>query len=344
MRTKIGLKHLLVGAWLLSAGQVAAQATVESNNGAATDFLGWNNGNGFPLSIAHKGSYPIQFRTNNTLRAILNANGTYTIGSFAAQNADGYLGLSPNTNLWSSGPGPFSRLHLHDGTTAVLTSSYRPWMKNGITFTTNSDHMWVGHKVETGTDQTSAVIQWGDNELPDAGPDVMKFVFTSSYTGGAGINSLDGREIARMHPQGYLGVGDWLAAGTNPTERVDLLNGRLRIRDLPSDQQADGPFKVMVVDDTPAPDAERGVVKWKDANQLDCKWSMTPLFVNHVYTAVGTPPNGTCPDDIDAVGVGIDLLANPTAPAKFTVRTPVYPVATSIIQTTPSATTTGLLE
>ncbi len=34
-------------------------------------------------------------------------------------------------------------------------------MDNGITFTTNSDQMYIGHKVESGTDQTSAVIQRG---------------------------------------------------------------------------------------------------------------------------------------------------------------------------------------
>jgi hypothetical protein len=39
-------------------------------------------------------------------------------------------------------------------------------MDNGITFTTNSDQMYIGHKVETGSDQTSAVIQWGDNDGP----------------------------------------------------------------------------------------------------------------------------------------------------------------------------------
>src|SRR5690606_23399286 len=73
--------------------------------------------------------------------------------------SNGYLGLSPNGTLWTNGPGPFSRLHLHDGTTAVLQASYRSWMDNGITFTTNSDQMYIGHKVETGFDQTAAVVR-----------------------------------------------------------------------------------------------------------------------------------------------------------------------------------------
>lgn len=104
----------------------------------------------------------LMLRTNAIQRLRLNANQSYTIGAFSAQAKNGALGLSPNNTLWANGPGPFSRLHLHDGTTSVLQSPYRPWMDNGITFTTNSDQLYIGHKVESGTDQTSAVIQWGD--------------------------------------------------------------------------------------------------------------------------------------------------------------------------------------
>jgi hypothetical protein len=50
----------------------------------------------------------------------------------------------------------------------VLASPYRPWMDNGITFTTNSDQMYFGHKVESGTARTAAVIQWADNDAPAA--------------------------------------------------------------------------------------------------------------------------------------------------------------------------------
>jgi len=49
---------------------------------------------------------------------------------------------------------------------------------------TNSDQMYIGHKVEPGFDQTSAVIQWGDNDAPSAGPDVLKFQFAAGYSGG----------------------------------------------------------------------------------------------------------------------------------------------------------------
>jgi hypothetical protein len=87
-------------------------------------------------------------------------------------------------------------------------------MKNGITYTTNLDQMYVGHKVEPGDDQTSAVIQWGDNDVSPVGPDVMKFIFTANFgSGNFGAAGLNGLEIARFHPQGFFGLGDWQSVG-----------------------------------------------------------------------------------------------------------------------------------
>ena len=124
-----------------------------------TEWLGADFGSSIPLRIQTRANQPIDFSTANLLRVRLNGNVTGPIGSFAAQAKNGALGLSPNNTLWTNGPGPFSRLHLHDGTTSVWSSSYRPWMDNGITFTTNSDLLYIGHKVEPGSDQSSAVIR-----------------------------------------------------------------------------------------------------------------------------------------------------------------------------------------
>ncbi|MEZ4739896.1 MAG: hypothetical protein R2818_11225 [Flavobacteriales bacterium] len=98
----------------------------------------------------------LMLRTNATQRFRLNHNVSYTIGSYTTQAKNGAIGLSPNNTLWSSGLGPFSRLHLHDGTSSLLSASYRPWMDNGISFTTNSDQMYIGHKVEAGSDHYPA--------------------------------------------------------------------------------------------------------------------------------------------------------------------------------------------
>lgn len=51
-----------------------------------------------------------------------------------------------------------------------------------------------------------------------------------------------------MHPLGMVGVGDRNATREAPTERLDLLDGRLRIRDLPTDLKAGSLTKVLVVE------------------------------------------------------------------------------------------------
>ncbi|MBK9175464.1 MAG: tail fiber domain-containing protein [Flavobacteriales bacterium] len=294
----------------------------------------------------------LRLLTNTTERARINASGSYTIGSFTGQVASGFLGVSPNSTLWAAGnPGPFSRLHLHDGTT-VQSASYRPWMKNGVTFTGNQDHSFLGQK-SAAVDYTDMVLHWSDNPGVTL-KDRLRFIFTSGYSSIAtsGAQSTEGLEAMRIFParfeEAYIGFGDFYAANladpsiTEPTERVDLVNGRLRIRELPEPSgEATVPFKVMVVDDSAYPSGERGVVKWRDPNQLDCKWQLTTGIINHLYTAVGTP-GVPCPDDIDAVGIGVDLAANPAPSAKFTVKTDVYNEGESIVQTHSDADVYGL--
>ncbi|MFN3874758.1 MAG: tail fiber domain-containing protein [Flavobacteriales bacterium] len=211
--------------------------------------------------------------------------------------------MSPNNTLWNNGPGPFSRLHLHDGTTNVLQVSYRPWMDNGITCTTNGDQMYIGHKVEPGTDQTSAVIQWGDNDAPAAGPDVLKFLFTSAFTGGSGSSSSDGLELGRFHPQGWLGLGNWQAAAAQPNERLDLLSRTIRLRDFahPTLYRNDNHDRVLVAD------AADGRVYWRPASTLstaDCDWVVQPgqPHVSSVYSGSACAWN-----EKHGVGVGVDV-------------------------------------
>jgi hypothetical protein len=163
------MKRVLIGV-ALAASTCALNAQNWTDTGnplvdPGTNFLGSIN------------AAALDMRTENIRRFTLLPDAIYAIGGFPAQVKNGSLLLSPNVDAFyaAGAPGPFSRLHLHDGTTSVLSAPYRPWMQNGITFTTNSDQMYIGHKVETGTDQTSAVIQWGDNDGPPVGPDVLKF-------------------------------------------------------------------------------------------------------------------------------------------------------------------------
>jgi len=273
-----------------------------------TEYLGARAGSTVPLRLTTiPATLPIEFRTANIERMRLNPTVNYTIGSFATQNANGYLGLSPNATLWTApSPGPFSRLHLHDGLTSVLDASYRPWMDNGITFTTNMDQMYIGHKVEPGDDQTAAVIQWSDNEFPAAGPDVLKFIFTSPYTGaGSGPTSLNGREIARMNPSGWFGVGDWQAVGLQPDERIDLLSRTIRLRDFTHATlyRNDTYGRVLVAN--PAD----GRVYWRDVSTIGggCASGWNLIGNNPVTAYAGNP----CPPQAaNLLGVGTNA---PTA-------------------------------
>jgi hypothetical protein len=298
-------RHLVWGALVLGVSQAQGQATVLGHFGGPGDHLGWNASTPQALEVRHDGPYSIEWYTDAIQRMRLNHSLTYTIGGFFNQNANGYLGLSPNNTLWTSAPGPFSRLHLHDGLTGVLQAGYRPWMDNGITFTTNFDQMYIGHKVEPGDDQTAAVIQWSDNELAPAGPDVLKFIFTSNYTGASGINSMDGREIARMHPTGWLGIGDWQAAGLQPDERLDVLTRTIRLREFshPTWWRNDTYDRILVAN--PAD----GRVYWRDANTLggdDCDWveqTQGPSGLPHVSSVY---PGTQCQwDDTHGVGIGL---------------------------------------
>lgn len=243
MKAKKFLRPVALAISLLAFGYGQAQVSIDSNSPGfpGSDYVGWDATTTVPLMVRHNANQPIQWFTRAIQRMELSPSRMYGIGNFTNQVKDGALLISPSVaNFYASGAlGAFSRLHLHDGTTSVLASPYRPWMDNGITFTTNSDQMYIGHKVEPGFDQTAAVIQWADNEFPAAGPDVLKFLFTASYSPlGTGPNSLNGREIARMHPRGFLGIGDWQAAGLQPEERLDVLDGRVRIRQLPTEPAA----------------------------------------------------------------------------------------------------------
>ena len=142
------------------------------------------------------------------LNGTLNIGGApqYPINGFTAGsgiNTSGYLWLGPDAPTVGGGTyynnkGAFSMLHLNGTTTlSAIELGYRPWMKVGITFTENSDLMYVGHK-KSGTsgataDQTDAVISWSDDGSgpPFSGPDNMRFLFTFGNASGIGLPNAD---------------------------------------------------------------------------------------------------------------------------------------------------------
>ena len=242
MRTKNILKHLILGALLLSTGTVVSQVTTVGNvANTSNDFLGWDNtapANNFPLEVRHDLDQPIQFWTSRYFRALINQKVTYgTLGSFSSIPADGFTLITPSDHFLGSNPkGPFSRLHLAEGEgDNAQPTGYRPWQRNGITFTGNGDQGYIGQKYNHGneSDFTDMVIQWSDNPGNWKG-DRMRFIFSSAYNGSStGMNSEEGLEGMRLYPHEHdfinVGVGDFFADGSDPSERLHVLNGKALI-------------------------------------------------------------------------------------------------------------------
>lgn len=105
--------------------------------------------------------------------------------------------------------------------------------------------------------------------------------------------------------EGFVGIGDFHAAMVNPSERLDILNRTIRLRDFgtPGLYHNNSYDRLLVVDPVD------GLVHWRDAASLslaDCEWRMHDApDPNHVYTAVGAPDDD-CPDDLEFVGIGTE--------------------------------------
>jgi hypothetical protein len=189
-------------------------------------------------------------------------------------------------------------------------------MRNGVMGTGNSDLFYLGHKYAmtggTGAeenDNSNIVAAWGDDELP-AGYGHMYDNYTFRYVGtpsaGNSAGSIEGLEIMRLRPfrrnpgdriEGFVGIGDWVNSAQMPEQRLDVMNGLVRIRQLPTDLEMTGSTKAMVVDAT-------GVVGWRTfptGGGTDCRWALNN--VNNLITA--TSWSGLCVGQDKFVGIGI---------------------------------------
>jgi hypothetical protein len=180
-----------------------------NNNTVLNNTLGFAGANTNPLYIVTREL--VRMKVNSTY---IQPN-QYPINGFTwpAVNTSGYVGIGENTaNLWSN-KGPFSLLHLNGPGTAAQEFGYRPWMQTGITFTSNDDLMYIGHRTVNSTlDLTEAVFVWSDNHVGGSGPDDMVFRFTSGSgqtisTDMCAVDDLDGRQIIRLTGFGLMGLG-----------------------------------------------------------------------------------------------------------------------------------------
>ncbi|MCB0781020.1 MAG: tail fiber domain-containing protein, partial [Flavobacteriales bacterium] len=250
------------------------------------------------------------------------------LNGFGNINRNGFLAISPVEQFYAN-PGPFSRLHLVDSssTNPVVYAQefgYRPWMRNGITFTGNSDQAYVGHRYGS-NDVSDLVLQWSDNPY-DApwSTDRLKFIFTNADWGDPyGARSEHGLETFRIFipndTSGYVGIGDFnratVIAGSavDPTERLDVLDRTVRIRDLPTDYEDVSKVmdKVVVVDSD-------GRLHWRPESDyinpaaVDCDWGIDSVSQTLTTAYTGVLSCNTSDWDV-SIGVG-----GPTT-AKLTV-------------------------
>ncbi|MCB0791944.1 MAG: tail fiber domain-containing protein [Flavobacteriales bacterium] len=317
---------------------MVAQWSVTGNSGTTpgTNYLGTQD------------QQRMLIKTYAKWRLMVNEDDAYTINGFSSLPAYGFTAISPTSSFWGSGPGgPFSRLHLAEGSgTNNQDQGYRPWMRNGITFTGNSDMGYIGQKYTYNDssdytsgeqdDYTDMIINWSDNPgtwLSDR----LRFIFTSDYDASTtGNGSLEGLEAMQLYPHDsgsevFVGIGDWFAAAATPSERLDVLDRTIRIRRLVPDYEDQSLEKFVVTDDN-------GRLHWADKPQ-DCDWTVIPgsgAGTNDVYTAYGSATDD-CPDETEAVGIGTNAPG-----AKLHVNTSNFGTAMKVIGTMSTTTNKGV--
>ncbi|MBK7111384.1 MAG: tail fiber domain-containing protein [Flavobacteriales bacterium] len=301
-----------------------------------TEWLGADVGSTTDLHLRTIPQLSIDFSTQNSLRARLYPNDFTFFNGYTDPAAlhwqRGFFALSGRPTFFNNTNGPFSRLHLVDDVGVDFAATYaqqfgwRPWMRNGVTFTGNEDQGYIGQKYVydpeepfvTLPDRSDMVLQWSNDYPGEDGPDRLRFLFTNrpdSLNGSprpSGARSIEGLEGMRLTPLNdttiNVGVGDFFAGNLDdpgnidePTERLDVLNGRVRVRDLPNDPQAGTLQRYLVVDDVDSDDPEFGVIKWRNlptgtGGGADCDWDI--LTGSRVLRSGSAAPNPTssCPD------------------------------------------------
>ncbi|MCB0782413.1 MAG: hypothetical protein KDC03_23230, partial [Flavobacteriales bacterium] len=135
-------------------------------------------------------------------------------------------------------------------------------------------------------DRTNLVIPTREDQLPSGNAHHwhhISFRFMGDLAASQGsASSVDGMEMLRIRPyhdaststfEGFVGVGDFLAAATGPEERLDVLDRTVRIRDLPTDYEDVSKVmdKVVVVDSD-------GRLHWRPMTDLTAQSDLLELY------------------------------------------------------------------
>jgi len=292
------MKKVLIGVALV-ASTCAVHAQTWDDTGNLAVIPGFN-------FLGSLNNAQLDVITNNVRRFTLLPDATYAIGGFPAQVKNGSLLLSPNVDGFYAGgaPGPFTGLHLAAATNNTQQAGYRSNMGNGITLTGNNDQMYVGQLFRS-LDFTDAAIVWSDNP-GEWLADRLTFNFTSSYNAGASIgnSSFRGLQTMLIQPasngqEAFVGVGDFDAVSATPNARLDVLDGKVRIRELPTSPAASTLTQFLVTD-------ANGVIHWRNVPTAPggpgCEWTLVGTGNANVATAYASNPG--CPQADKRVGIG----------------------------------------
>jgi hypothetical protein len=166
-------------------------------------------------------------------RMRINGNSTATVNGFAIDNT-GFVALVSDQTFWTdinSIKTPYSLLYLAGSGANYSTSSYRPWMRDGIVFTYHGDLGYIGPRNLGVEDRNEFVIQSSDNANVDPfGPDDLVFRFTRSNGLGTLGASLEGLEVMRCtgegpaNTPGRVSIGNEFSdiAGERPQRRLHV--------------------------------------------------------------------------------------------------------------------------
>ncbi len=186
-------------------------------------------------------SGPIRMETGNTnIRLFVNGNNTALINGFNIDNS-GFVAITNNQAFWTNAQAPrtpYALLHLAGSGGNIQQDGYRPWMRDGLIFTSNGDMSYVGPR-GISDDLTEMTIAWSDNSGSGSGPDDLTFRFLDGNGTGTGSGDADGLQIMRMiaSDNGRVGIGPDFTTTVRPQRRLevsdaganDITNAQLRL-------------------------------------------------------------------------------------------------------------------
>ncbi len=273
------------------------------------------------------------------------AGGGLSLNAYTGISRIGYVAIGHALNMDESATSgemimPWTRLHLVDGfgwpgeTPYPLDipewMPYRPFCRNGVSFSGNSTYAYLGHKYalrdyphdgnsdDLVPDSSDMVALWGNDRMLPGGSHWNNFTFRFSLAADGlygGASEFEGLEIMRLRPhkkeegsrvEGFVGIGDFVNSYPEvPEERLDVLDKTIRIRSLgvPAQYHNNSLDRVLVVDSLD------GRVYWRYAYTIGsgggsgCNWNYVPS-ANRMYTAFDPVGAGSCPQKDWLVGIG----------------------------------------